>query len=82
MREAMFLAPFDYTLLYFDQSLPNILIIENNLESYFLYTNPLKLFFHSVLLFQSSGLSNSLFLLDEEFNYSEKPEDFFQEVTS
>lgn len=38
----MFLAPFDYTLLFFDQSQPNILIIENNLESCFLYTNPLK----------------------------------------
>lgn len=42
MRDAMFLVPFDYSLLFFGQPLSNILITENNLDPYFLYANPLK----------------------------------------
>lgn len=39
MRDAMFLVPFGYSLLFFGQPLSNILII---VDPYFLYANPLK----------------------------------------
>lgn len=41
---------------------------------------PLNNFSFSVLLFQSSGPSNPLFLLDEGLNCSEQPGDFSQGV--
>lgn len=42
MREAMFLVPFFTYFSFFGQPLSNILIIENSLDSYFFYENPLK----------------------------------------